>query len=459
MTSKKLFGTNGIRGEIGDNMNPKLVMDIGRAIGTIASKKGKSSDVMIATDTRYSAPMLKSSIAAGILSTGCLVLDAGILSTPALQYGVKNSSAVMGVMLTASHNPPEYNGIKCIAGDGTETSAAEEKDIEDIYHRGGYYTSSWRDVRGILERNDINNMYIQGILDQVDREKISKRGFKVVLDCANGATFASSPVLLEKLETKLITLNAQPSGGFPAHSSEPVEENISDAMELVKVTGADLGVAHDGDGDRSIFIDEKGRYILGDKMLALVAGHMVSKNKGGIVVTAINTSSVLEDVVREEGGTVVYTPIGSPIVAREMMQRKAVFGGEENGGLIFPKHQYCRDGAMAVAAVLEMMLETGEKLSEMVDSLPEYHLVKLKFKYPVHLRNSILSKYLELVQDLKPSTLDGIKVQDDEGWVLLRPSGTEAIYRIQVEDKDIQRSKSRAEETKKILLEIIESLS
>ncbi|MCK4717503.1 MAG: phosphoglucosamine mutase [Thermoplasmata archaeon] len=459
MTANRLFGTNGIRGEVNKLLTPALSLSIGRAVGTVVRRSSPpGTEVLVATDTRYSGDMLKAAICAGLLSTGCQAVDTGMLPTPALQYGVKKSTAAMGLIITASHNPPEYNGIKCVAGDGTETTQDEEKEIEEIYFSEEFTLAPWNAVLGLLSRSHLTHRYTEDILAQVDRELIASKRFGVVVDCANGATVVSAPKLLESLGTKLVTLNAQSSGGFPGHPSEPTEDNLRDLMTMVKNTGAAMGLAHDGDGDRAIFVDERGEFLYGDKTLALVAKHIVMENGGGKVVTAINTSNVLEDVVKEAGGEVIYTPIGSPIVARVMIKEKAVFGGEENGGLIFPKFQYCRDGGMTSAAILEILANRERSLSELMGEMPEYHLCKLKFKYPPHLREKILEKYLSLVKDKNPLTLDGIKVLDDTGWVLVRPSGTETIYRIQVEDSDPVRANKKADDTKRVLLEIVEGL-
>ncbi|MDG6220124.1 MAG: phosphoglucosamine mutase [Candidatus Thermoplasmatota archaeon] len=459
MTETKMFGTNGIRGEVGKDLTPQMILDLGRAIGTVSMKLGgRGAGVIVGRDTRYSGDMLLNSLSAGLLSTGCSVTDGGILPTPALQYSVKNSDAVMGVMLTASHNPPEYNGLKTVSSDGTETSQAEEMEIERTYHSREFSVTPWTEMGILSKRTDFKRMYVEGVLKNVNLDRIRKSGLAVVLDCANGATFETSPSIMKYLGVRNVTLNAQADGGFPGHQSEPTEAHLGDLITIVAETGADLGIAHDGDGDRTIFVDESGGYIFGDKSLALVAKHIVEKKGGGRVVTPINTSSVLQDVVEEAGGEVVYTPIGSPIVARKMMEVNAVFGGEENGGLIFPSHQHCRDGGMASAALLDILAEREEPMSKLLEELPVYHLCKLKMSYPAHHRNTILKRYLDAVADKNPMTMDGIKVQDETGWVLVRPSGTETIYRIQVEDSDPARARKKANDAKKLLEDILAEL-
>ena len=280
-------------------------------------------------------------------------------------------------------------------------------------------------------------------------------GFKVVLDCANGASCFTSPYLLERLGAKVITLNCQPDGRFPGHESEPKPENLRDLVSMVKATGADLGIAHDGDADRAIFVDDRGRFLYGDKTLALVAREVV-KEKRGIVVTPVSSSLSLEEVVKEQGSEVLYTEVGAPIVARKMIEVNAIFGGEENGGLIFPEHQYCRDGAMALAKVLEILARSGKRLSELVDSLPEYKQMKLSVRCENSKKMKVLDALKSELKGENVNTLDGVKIMGEDWWVLIRPSGTEPIYRIYAEARDEDKLKEKVEKYRKMLERIIE---
>ncbi len=264
--SERLFGTNGVRGVVNEDMNVQLALDVGKAIGTFMGGK-----VAIATDTRTSAHMIKNAVSAGLMASGVEVLDLGMLPTPALQYYVKGSAVKGGVMITASHNPPEFNGIKCVDYDGTEMPRDKEEMIEAIYFNQSFAQKSWRTVGSMRPITGVGQTYISVVRRQVDHAAIEDAKLKVVLDCANGAGSATSPQLLESLGVKAITLNANPQGTFPGHESEPTPENLRDLVEMVKVTGADLGIAHDGDADRCIFVDDKGNYLYGDRSLAIVA--------------------------------------------------------------------------------------------------------------------------------------------------------------------------------------------
>ena len=448
--AERLFGTNGVRGVINEDMTPELAMDVGKAIGTYM--KGR---VAVGTDTRTSAHMVKSAVLAGLMSAGAEVLDLGLLPTPALQYFVKTSRIAGGVMITASHNPPEFNGIKAVDADGTEMPRAKEEAIEGIYFGQAFAIQDWRGVGSIRMAGGAIASYQNAVLQQVDVEAIAKAGIKVVLDCANGAGSVSTPALLERLGVRAVTLNCNPLGTFPGHPSEPTEDHLEDLKSLVEETGADLGIAHDGDADRTIFIDDKGRYVYGDKSLAVVAAAMVAENEGGIVVTPVSTSSCVEDAVREAGGEVVYTRVGSPIVARKMMELGAVFGGEENGGLIFPKHQYCRDAAMTAVKMIEVLAIEGE-LSELLKKVPTYQLDKRKVRCPDSRKEGLLQQVCQAFADQRVDQTDGVKVYFDEGWTLIRPSGTEPIFRIYSEGRTEEDAKLIAERCEKLVKELLD---
>ena len=344
---QKLFGTNGVRGISNESMTPEMALRLGKAIGTYFQ-----GNIVIATDTRTSNEMLKDSVISALISTGCNVFDAGIAPSPALQYYVKESDADGGVIITASHNPPEFNGIKVVDGDGAELAREKEEEIEKLYFEERFRVAAWNEIGKVYDM-DVLDFYIEGVLSKVDVDKIREKKFRVVLDCGNGAGCYTMPYIMQQV-ADVITLNAQPDGNFPGRNPEPTPENIEALMKMVRECKADVGIAYDGDADRAIFVDENGNYIYGDKTLAIMAGYMVEK-KGGSIVTPVSTSSCVEEYVKSKGGDVIYTKVGAPIVARKMMEVGATFGGEENGGLIFPEHQYCRDGGMASVAILELM--------------------------------------------------------------------------------------------------------
>ncbi len=450
----RLFGTNGVRGIVNEDMNVELALNLGMAIGTHID----GGIVAVGTDTRTSNEMLKSAMISGLLSAGSNIVDLGIVPTPVLQYYVKHSETQHGVVITASHNPPMFNGIKCVDSDGTELSRQKEEIIEDIYFKKTFKQAIWDSIGHIEKDTSSIEHYIDGVIKNIDADPIKKAGPKVVLDCGNGTGSLVSPYLLERIGCKVATLNAHPCGTFPGHESEPTPENLKDLIKATVDFGADAGIAHDGDADRTIFIDEKGNYLYGDRILALVARDMLRENKGGIVVTTIASSLALRDVVEDNNGKIIYTKVGSPIVARKMMETHAIFGGEENGGLIFPEHQYCRDGAMAAAKVMEIIAREEKTLSELTAELPQYHLYKTKVQCHNEKMGAVLEEYARRMEGKKIDDTDGIKILMEGAWVLVRPSGTEPIYRIFAEAEEPEKAKKLAEENRKMIEDIIEAL-
>ena len=446
----RLFGTNGIRGVVNQEMNASFALDVGCAIGTHMGGK-----VAIATDCRTSADMIKSAVAAGLMTSGVNVLDLGMLPTPALQYYVKNSGVKGGVMITASHNPPEFNGIKCVDYDGTEMPREKEQKIEAIFFDRTFAHKNWKSVGSIGPVEGVARSYAAAIKQHVDVNAIAGAKLTVVLDCANGAATATSPDLMADLGVRAISLNSNPQGTFPGHPSEPTADNLKDLMATVKATGANLGIAHDGDADRTIFVDDKGNFVFGDRSLAIVARHIVKQNGGGVVVTPVSSSSCVEDVVKAEGGEVVYTRVGSPVVARKMIEIGAIFGGEENGGLIFPEHQYCRDGGMTAAKMLEIVALEGS-MSKLLSKIPDYFLDKRKMACPEDRKEEILALVVEAFANEKVDTTDGVKVFFGDGWTLIRPSGTEPIFRMFSEAKSVEAAKKCGDRCEKALREIME---
>lgn len=438
----RLFGTNGIRGVVGQEMNAELAVNIGRAVGTFF----EGWPVALARDTRLSGPMLARATASGLMSAGCAVTDLGVVPTPTAQYFVAKAGNLKGaVIVTASHNPREFNGLKAIDARGMEMSHGEEEAIEAIYFEARFRVASWSDVGSIRADDTAIQRYTEAIRTKVDEEAIRKRGPTVVVDPGNGAGCLVTPYLLRALGCRIITLNGQPDGAFPGRMPEPTADHVGDLMRVVSEVHADLGIAHDGDADRATFVDDTGAFVVGDKSLALLARAAV-KGRGGIVVTPVSTSSLLEDVVRPSGAKVIRTRVGSPIVGRTMFDAGAVFGGEENGGVIFPDHQFCRDGAMSAAKMIELLVHEGKPLSALLAALPQYHIKKTNVSVPVDRREAVLAAIVELAKGRKVDTTDGVKILESDGAVLVRPSGTEPIFRVYAEARTPARAEALAGE-------------
>lgn len=424
----ELFGTNGVRGIANSELTADMALNLGRTIGTL--RQGK---IAIACDTRVSSSMLKSAVSAGIMSTGSDVVDIGIAPTPALQYYVKETDCSAGVIVTASHNPREYNGIKFVQENGVEFYREMDEESERVYMSKKFRIAEWSEVGQLYQDNSGLRKYIEAIVNSVELDK----SYRVAVDCGNGAGCFTTPEILKELGCDIYGINCNPDGRFPARNPEPVEASLDLLKKAVVDFRADFGVAHDGDADRAVFVDEKGNFVNEDVMLALMAKHYVEKNGGGLVVTPVSSSKCVEDAVKMAGGEIVYTAVGSPVVAKVMIEKEAVFGGEGNGGLIFPEHLVARDGGMSVAKVLELLDEKGKRLSELAAEIPRYHIVKGK----VECREK--KRLLEGLKEEFPEAnhIDGARIDFDDGWVLIRPSGTEPIARVYAEAKTGDRAR------------------
>ncbi|MCL1905349.1 MAG: phosphoglucosamine mutase, partial [Methanomassiliicoccaceae archaeon] len=444
----RLFGTNGVRGVVNEDLTVDLAIKLGKAIGLFFGKS-----VAIASDTRNSGSMIKNAVSSGLMSVGVDVIDLGITPTPSLQYYVGTHEVMGGVMITASHNPPQFNGIKCVGPTGRELTREDEEEIESFYSED-IECNAWDSIGMITNDGTATEDHIDAVIRHVDSEAIRKAELTAVLDCANGAAFRSAPMLLEKLNVRSVTLNANPQGDFPGHPSEPTKENLKDLISLMGTVKADIGIAHDGDADRTVFISDDGKFVNGDKSLAIMSKYMLGDSKGQIV-TPVSSSSMVEEVVKEAGGNVIYTAVGSPKVAKMMMDSKAIFGGEENGGLIFPEHQLCRDGAMTVAKMLECIVKKG-KMSEQLITLPVYYTEKRKIDCPNEIKEDLLTFLKAVSQDAEADMTDGLKLLYEDGWVLARPSGTEPKFRIYSESRNEGTAKQRANETEIKAIEFVE---
>ena len=437
MAKKRLFGTFGVRRTANDVLTPEFASRLAASYGSIVQ-----GTVAIGGDTRTSTPMLKHAITAGLLSSGCDVVDLGILPTPAIQYAVRNYYDG-GIIVTASHNPPKFNGLKFVDEFGIGTPDDMEIAVEEMYFDSEPKRVSWDKIGKVYHNETIIDEYIKETLKRVDVEAIRSRRLKVVVDCGSGAGSYTAPYLLKALGCEVTTLNCQADGFFPGRDPEPIEPNLQDLIATVKDLGADIGLAHDGDADRTICIDEKGNFVLGDKTFALVEKQMLKENNGGIIVTTVATSQAIYDVAEEFGGEVIATAVGDLLVARKLKDTDGLFGGEENGGLIFPDFVYGRDAAMTVAKLLEILVKEDRPFSELVAELPVYYQEKLKIECPDDEKEEVMSKIAEEIKtttDFKLDTTDGVKILKDDGWVIIRPSGTEPIFRCFAESDSMDKA-------------------
>ena len=422
----KFFGTNGIRGVFSEDFTLEFIHDMTLAIGTYFER----GPILIGFDGRESSPVICKVVSSALNSIGIDCNIAGLVPTPCLEFAVKTLGYSGGIMITASHNPPQYNGIKPAASDGVEISREDELVIEDIYLQKSWITNPENyGITGKEER--AIETYLKGIISQVDSKLIESKNFKVVLDLGNGVQAVSAPDFCKMMQCKTFLVNQNIDGTFPGRGSEPTPQNLSELSKTVTENNADVGIAFDGDGDRSIFCDNNGNILSGDKSALVLTQHILKKNPNSLIVTCLNSGSNIEVLADKFNSKVIRTKVGSVEVSRKMVSTDALIGFEENGGFMYGKHNQVRDGCMALALMLEL-LATGKSLSDEIASLPPSFTTKDK----VSCSPENVSKLISSLKEEFPSsdTTDGIKITiDSKNWVMIRPSGTEPIVRVYAE--------------------------
>ncbi len=444
----KLFGTSGIRGKIGSEITLDLITAVGMAAATYIG--GNGHKVVIGYDTRTSNKMVENAITAGILQCGPDVIRLGMVPTPLVGYATMKLKADLGIMITASHNPSEYNGIKLWNPTGMAYTQDQERTIEKIVHEKSFQMVSWEDIGNIEDNNGIIYDYMDDLIDNVN----IKGNLKVVVDCASGAGSYISPLVLRKAGCDVITLNCQPDGFFPGRMPEPSLNNLSELMKVVKATDADIGIAHDGDADRMVAIDDNGIMADFDKLLALVSSKI-----GGKIVTTVDASFSVDKSMEKVGGEVIRTKVGDVHVAEVIVESNASFGGEPSGTWLHPDFCMCPDGILSALKVIEIVEKNGP-LSKLLDEIPSYPTIREKIKCENIQKTLIMEKVKEELPDNFDNVsdvnfIDGVRISMEDGsWVLIRPSGTEAYIRITLEGKNMEK----AEKIRDISRRFIEGL-
>ena len=429
----KFFGTNGIRGVFSEDFTLEFINDMTLAIGTYF-KKGP---ILIGYDGRDSSPVICKVISSALNSIGIDCNVAGIVPTPCLEFAVKKLGYSGGIMITASHNPPQYNGIKPAASDGVEISREDELIIEDIYLQKSWIKNQKNYGKTGTEDNAID-VYLKGIISQVDSKLIESKQFKVVLDLGNGAQAVSAPDFCKLLNCETFLINQKIDGTFPGRGSEPTPQNLSELSKSVIQNNADVGIAFDGDGDRSIFCDNKGNLLTGDKSALTLTRHILKKNPNSLVVTCLNSGSNTEVLAKEFESKVIRTKVGSVEVSRKMVPTNALIGFEENGGFMYGKHNQVRDGCMTLALMLESLATSDQSLYENVNNLPPSFTTKDKISCSPENVSKLISSLKTEFPD--SDTTDGIKITiDPKNWVMIRPSGTEPIVRVYGESESQEK--------------------
>ena len=429
----KFFGTNGIRGVFSEDFTLEFVHDMTLALGTYFEK----GPILIGYDGRESSPIICKIITSTLNSIGIDCKIAGLVPTPCLEYAVKSLGYSGGIMITASHNPPQYNGIKPAAKDGVEISREDELIIEDIYLNKSWITNpeKW----GITgEETRTIETYLDGITSHISSKLIESKSFKVVLDLGNGAQAVTAPNFCKKVNCETILVNETIDGMFPGRGSEPTPQNLSVLSKSVIDNKANFGIAFDGDGDRSIFCDNLGNILTGDKSALILIQHILNQNPNSLVVTCLNSGSNTELLAEKYDSKVIRTKVGSVEVSRKMVSTNALIGFEENGGFMFGKHNQVRDGCMSLALMLDFLATSDNSLSSEISKLPLSFTTKDKLKCSSDDAVKVISSLKEEFPNSDVS--DGIKITiDSKSWVMIRSSGTEPIIRIYTESENEEK--------------------
>ncbi|AAB86063.1 phosphomannomutase [Methanothermobacter thermautotrophicus str. Delta H] len=442
----RLFGTSGIRGRFGEKVTLELTAEHRKALAT---HLGGDGEVVVGYDTRTSSQLLENALIAGIVECGCDVTRLGMVPTPLVGYAASRLGAAAGVMITASHNPAPYNGIKLWNPDGMAYRPSQERVIESIIHSRDFKRKAW-DELGSITTVDMRDDYVRAVLETVE----IKKPLKVVIDSGCGAASHLSPLIFRKAGCRVITLNSQPDGFFPGRDPEPVPENLSELMETVRSTGADLGIAHDGDADRMVAIDDQGRFASFDKLLALMAREI-----GGKIITTVDASLCVDECLGDRG-EVIRTRVGDVHVANTIAEEGARFGGEPSGTWLHPDFCMCPDGILSALRVAELVSARGP-LSELLEEVPSYPNIRDKVPCPDEKKDIIMERVAAELSDQFSetsdiNTIDGVRISLDDGsWVLVRPSGTEPYIRITLEGKTEEKARYIHERTRGYLENVI----
>ena len=434
-----VFGSSGIRGVAPGDLTPELVLRVARAAGDLFDR----GQIALGRDTRETGPLLTGAAASGLAAAGCSVDRLGVVPTPALQAYCDRES-VPGMMITASHNPPEYNGVKLVGADGIELSRTRIEAVEARLEAAGYV--DWDEIGQIRSVDHAADVYREELLAALGDTAIADTALTVAIDPGHGAGSLTSPALFRELGANVRTVHAQPDGRFPGRDPEPVAENLSDLGRLVAAADADIGVAHDGDADRAIFFDETGTFVEGDAALAALAA--AALDPGDTVVSAVNASQRLVDVTEAADANLRLTQIGSTYITTEIRglqdeDRSVPVAGEGNGGIIFPVYRVARDGAYTAGRLCALLAERECPLSELIAPYNDYYNVRYNVTYETPAERAVLIETIDAVADDASGAVDrtdGCRIEHDDGWVLARPSGTEPVVRVYAEARDPERA-------------------
>lgn len=454
-----MIGVSGLRGTVGGTLTPAIAMRMAAAFAawlkqTQQPANGSHFRVVIGRDGRPSGPFVRDAVTSALIASGIETIDLDIVTTPGVAMMVKHTAADAGIVITASHNPIQWNGIKLLTRDSVAPPPAAVVQIRKLYDAEATSYERVDKLRQPTKNSETHALHTKKILDLLDVNGIAARRYKVVLDSVNGAGCVATSTLLSKLGCSVIHLNNTPNGLFP-HEPEPTQTNLTQLADEVKRQKAAVGFAQDPDADRLAVIDENGTYIGEEYSLALCAKWLLSKKPGGVAVANLSTSRMIDDIAAQTGGRVIRTPVGEANVVDTMIRENAVVGGEGNGGVIDLRIVPGRDSLVGMAYVLQLMASTGKTVSQLVAEIPKYEIVKTKFECRREDADRVVAELKKVFASEKVDTQDGIRIDWPDAWVHARPSNTEPIMRIIAEAPDRASAEKRIAAVQEVVKRVL----
>ncbi len=437
MARELIITVSGLRGIVGENLTPQVAADYGRAFGSFLCSRNRNIGklvVCLGRDSRPSGQSLADAVISGLTSVGVSVVDLGIVTTPTVGIMVRHLACAGGVIITASHNPLPYNGVKLLLDNAMAPPPDVAEQIKICFEIRDFFSDAPPKAGNISANNEADDIHLAKVLRIVDQKAIAKKQFKVVLDSVNGAGGRPGVKLLTALGCKITPVNTEPTGLF-THPPEPTAENLVSLCDAVKNAHADIGFAQDPDADRLAIVDETGTYIGEEYTLALAAKLIFSKQTGSAAAN-LSTSRMIDDIAKSAGGHVIRTPVGEANVASAMLKNNCIIGGEGNGGVIDLRVGPVRDSLVAMAFALQLLAQTGKTVSQLVGEIPHYSMTKHKFPADKAKVKRILDAVKKLFPDAKLDSSDGFRFDFPDAWIHIRSSNTEPIVRVIAEAKD-----------------------
>lgn len=443
------IGPSGVRGIVGETLTPELITDFACAFGTYV----QSGLVLVGRDTRASGEMVKASVLAGLVSTGCTVADLGICPTPIVQFMVREMSAAGAIAISAGHNDARWNALGFISSRGAYLNAYEGEGVLDIYHSGEFVKRPWDALGKVEPKRDYLPVYFSRLCSFVDTNAVQDAHFEVIMDPCNGAAAGVVDVLCERLGCQIVPLNNEPTGVFP-HDPEPRPRNARQIASIVKPVHADIGFLLSSDGGRVSIVTDTGETVSEECTFPLVLEHFLSRRTGP-VVTNLSTTKMVDDIALRYRCPVVKSQVGHFHTIHTMLAEDAVIAGEGSGTVAVPEFQPAFDAFLSMSLILEMMAGRRKKISDLLQELPRYHIIKEKMYCPPENVHHAIDEVREYYRDENPDLTEGVRVDWSDGWLHVRASTTEPMIRVIAESNDKRIARERADRAVSIISRVI----